>query len=230
MATFNPASGFSQGSVIDGALYTLPPGLTPRMKTATNNRGRGVVTGIQKGAKNISRFSQIDALITSLDATYEQLSNQADWISYAVAIAGDWDLCANCNPGSSGKKLFRQYNFNRELLGLAWVTAPIDPTEAAHASFVEVHLSDSLNEVVVFGLGSLPDTWYIFQFGNLLNNPALLIPAPGTGLVASPGSPWYDETAPFFSPTGTTTFWPACTSADSGAPGLRVTVPFVHDP
>lgn len=53
------------------------------------------------------------------------LADPTVWEDYASDIAGQWSLCANCAPEIAGKKLFRQYNFNRTLLGLAVVTAPV---------------------------------------------------------------------------------------------------------
>jgi hypothetical protein len=62
------------------------------------------------------------------------MSSQAEWQVYAANIEGEWSLCANCEPGASGKKLFRQYNFNRMLIGLPIVDSPINNTEFVNAT------------------------------------------------------------------------------------------------
>lgn len=46
------------------------------------------------------------------------MSTQSDWNAYAAAVGTAWGLCASCEPVYSGKKIFRQYNLNRQLLGL----------------------------------------------------------------------------------------------------------------
>lgn len=70
------------------------------------------------------------------------MSSQLEWNDYALAIAGQWQLCANCAPDVAGKKLFRQYNFNRLLVGKPILLSPIDATEYASTEFISIRYTD----------------------------------------------------------------------------------------
>lgn len=111
-------------------LYQQPSGATPYLQQSNNNFN-----------SPSADFQNLNQTIKNLDGEYDALPNQADWIIYAGNISGEWQLCANCAPGPSGKKLFRQYNFNRIALGLAQVTVPIDNTESAGSGPTEIHLT-----------------------------------------------------------------------------------------
>jgi hypothetical protein len=65
------------------------------------------------------------------------MSSKAEWITYATNIAGEWALCANCQPDSSGKKLYRQYNYWRQIMSIARADSPIDNTEYATDGYLE---------------------------------------------------------------------------------------------
>lgn len=133
MAKFNPGPDFTASNVTDGTKFQALPSGTFVMQQANNNRGfSGYNVPRMKPANNGS-FQTMDLLITSLDARFEQLGNQAEWNAFAAANTDQWSLCANCEPDKSGKKLFRQVNFNRSQVGL-----PVETNTAVLGPFCQV--------------------------------------------------------------------------------------------
>lgn len=117
--------------VIGGNLIVSKPGATTIMQTSNNNRPNVGGSTSKGGPRPTPKFGGMDQNITMLDATYDQNVNQAPWETYANNINGAWQLCANCQPGAGGKKLFRQVNFNRQLIGLPVNLTPDNDTEFA---------------------------------------------------------------------------------------------------
>lgn len=155
MAIF-PASDAPAPQVISNYLITLPPsGNAGVIQTSNNNRAAGLGPvpaprpgprppvknrrgqghrGV-RGRSGISGalFKSLDNLIVVLDNSFDHLANKTPWTIYASNIAGAWALCANCQPDFGAKKLFRQYNFNRSLVGLGVASVPVDDTEVCDA-------------------------------------------------------------------------------------------------
>ncbi len=69
------------------------------------------------------------------------MATQSDWDTYNTNIAGSWQLCANCGPALSGKKLFRQYNYFRQQMGLPPVLTPISNSEYAFVSAMNAQMT-----------------------------------------------------------------------------------------
>jgi hypothetical protein len=170
----------------------------------------------------------MDQLILHLDATYETIATQADWVTYAANIAGEWDLCANCSPDASGKKLFRQYNFNRTLRGLPIVNTPVDNTEyAVPASliFYYVDAADPLGPSLQVSFGPTGITTIVTaQLGLQNANPSL----DTTGLLpiqTVTAGPLFDfgqqVTMAVCTLNGPQENWVSCNQNQDGAPGPR---------
>lgn len=153
-----PASSAPNPQVINNTLITVPAnGNAVNLQASNNNRAPGLgpariaQTGAGVPAKNsrgsgkrgtLSKvgiagagFTTLDSSIRALDAAFEALPDKSPWITYALNINGEWGLCATCQPDFGAKKLYRQYNFNRQILGLASVDAPIDNTEFCDESY-----------------------------------------------------------------------------------------------
>lgn len=155
-------------------------------------------------------------------------STQTAWNNYAANIDGDWQLCANCAPSSIGKKLFRQYNFYRALLGLPAVNEPLDDTEFAVQNGAAMGYSPApvigppfVNfEPAVIGTSTI----IVAQVGLGLQNPILDM----TGLIYTvyfAGSAPYNFAAAVWNalpgnPANVNEFTCCCFNA-SGAPGLK---------
>lgn len=164
MAIFKPGAGYTAPVVKTGLMFTNGAQGQPVAMQATTNRIRPT-----------PQFSDLDQLIRSLDADYDALEDKSEWVAMAANIDGSWQLCANCMPDSGPKKLFRMYNFNRQLMGLPLASMPVDPTE--------VPFYESLNCAGVFTgtpgtpfviLGPTPPyagALYVIPQGYALNNP-----------------------------------------------------------
>lgn len=101
---YTPAGGGTPRAVVGKQMFTVGSTGSTIITPATTNR-----------INPTPGFAFIDDIITRLDASYEQLPNKADWETAAAAYAGSWSLCANCNVPLSGKKLFRQVNFWKQI-------------------------------------------------------------------------------------------------------------------
>lgn len=197
---------------------------------ATNNRtlkGGGSVPRAQTSKEVLgatqtiqsAQFQTLDASILNLDAQYDALADQTPWEGYAANITGEWNLCANCEPDAGGKKLYRQYNFNRRILGLPVVDVPINDTEhcpSGNWSFAIIGTEDGF-----FNNGFNPvDTYYLINVGKAMGNPLLLLTAADIPATFPPGSPLYD----FMAGLPENQFLTACTMLPDGAPGKQVGV------
>jgi hypothetical protein len=248
MAIFTRGAGFTTPKVIAGMNFTAGAQGQPVINTANDNRSvtdlvnalTHIVEKIRRGRghrgtspQGPDGFGVLDQLIVSLDALYGLLPNQADWITYAANIAGNWQLCANCQPDASGKKLFRQYNYNRAILGLPIVTVPIDATAFAEVTFITA-------EYVVPPISPLPAVdlnWsgsgdfivLLAQQGAVMANPRLTLdPAfNGVGTIAAPPFAWVESCVKFLiglppPPGSYPIFQQCCIFNLDGAPGRKL--------
>ena len=149
MAKYNPGITPPSEQVIDGILYQQKINQSPTLQLSNQNRAKMENSGFAGNSK----FANLDRSITQLDAQFDALPNQADWNDYAANIDGEWALCANCTPMSSGKKLFRQYNWNRFLLGKPTITVPIDNTESA--------ITQGSGMVIVWNSPGMYESWWL---------------------------------------------------------------------
>lgn len=174
-------------------------------------------------------FSALDQLVYALDGAYDQLSNQAAWDTYAASMFGAWALCANCQPSFAGKKIFRQINFNRRLLGLPLQTVP---------GSSPIHVFGDVTPVGIFGMppgnqvspffssGPMAISLLIPRVGQALGNPSLTFDPAWYGVSSMAGDPFYDwlyATLAFagFLPLalGDSVSIPICTADLQGNPG-----------
>lgn len=183
MAIYTPTAGGIPRAVVDGVMQSVGGQGQPVITTANNNR-----------VNPTPQFSAMDQVILSLDALYDSLPNQAAWVAYALAMTGQWDLCANCQPDASAKKIFRQLNFWRQVVQLATVTVPPavplggDPP----AIWVEYYavLSTGYSLISLLGGPDYSDFQLIGQIGLALGNPIYDGPY-GAGPSWFPGDPFY---------------------------------------
>lgn len=152
------------------------------------------------------------------------MSSQAEWDAYAVAIEGEWQLCANCQPDAAGKKLFRQYNYNRTVTGLGIVLSPINNEEFSDARGISFEFFTTGIPAIklgrLSGSGVIGETWIVAQMGKIMDNPKCFLPTGSVGQVFAPGSEIYDffdGLAPGIGGTFT-----MCQFTVNGAPGLKV--------
>lgn len=161
------------------------------------------------------------------------MSTKQEWIDYNANIAGQWDLCANCEPGKGGKKLFRQYNFNRTLSGLAVVTSPIDNHEVKTSAITAFNFAAASSpQFAEFGgsTATMTPTWVCAQVGAVMSNPLKRFTAFPNGTHFLAGSPefewllgvWQRYGIPTASGSNLTQI-PMCVWSDNGAPGRRFT-------
>jgi len=172
-----------------GFLAGPPTKLTNKSRRGSGRSKLGWGRGISGG-----QFTQLNNLISSLDATYDSLLDKLPWESLALDFAGDWDLCANCTPEAGGKKLFRQINFNRLQLGLPILLVPDGSTDTAIAGNLKGIWDDRLgSDDALFdltGFSNFPLT-IIAQLGDSLNNPTLNVDADLFSRTWPPGSSQY---------------------------------------
>lgn len=243
MAKFLAGIGSITGHVVDGVTYTATSPNSPTAHTSNNNRRRSTGTGSQAqmgksrgagtpGARPSSRFTNLDNLITSLDASFDALTDPSPWVAYAAAITGNWQLCANCQPDYGAKKLFRQYNFNRALAGAATVAVPVDATAFCLTTGMSVYYQAAFTgfaptSTVSWGSG-VDGNIVTAVLGQALENPRLLLNPLDNGFpeTSGPAFTWAKAIANTLYPAGlpsglTETYVPLCSSDSNGAPGLR---------
>lgn len=183
MAIFKPSESFTASKVVDGSLFQLLPDKSAVMQEPSNNR-----------SPPSPAFAPMDSLVMSLDATYELLPNQAEWIDYVATIVGQWQLCANCQPDSTAKKFFRQVNFNRSLLGLGKITAPIfsnpPPTGPGVSCFWDM-AGAPVPSLTFDPMIEMWDGFGIVQLGLVLGNPIQPVSAANQGMTFGPLSNEY---------------------------------------
>jgi hypothetical protein len=211
MAIFKPGPGFDNSKVVDKTQLISRPGKSARMQLANNNFN-----------SSSPGFQQLDQIIRSLDALYDLLPIQEIWDAYSGNISPEWNLCANCQPDQSGKKLFRQYNFNRRLIGLPTVELPIDDTERCLTSDGSSHLFSSGVLEVQINTDAMVNSYLVFQAGDIMSNPVLYVDNVNFVFV-DPALPVYQYLAGQI--PGTVLF--ACTFNEDGAPGKTVEIEIV---
>jgi hypothetical protein len=243
MAIVTPTGGTLNPAVVGTTMLFIGAQTQPVATTATNNRKRPKGKSYEMGSTNIAGFTPMDNLILTLDAQYDLLPNKTPWVDYALTITGDWQLCANCQPESSGKKLFRQYNFNRTLLNLPVVNAPIDPTAWCDPRGMTIHwfinFLGSITTMTVSNPNGPGDVWCFIQNNKQRANPQYDWLA-STLPTQNPGSPfyvWWAALIPAFIPlppanSSTSGQIPMCVSGTDGQPGVRysMTVDITHGP
>jgi len=210
MAIYKPSAGGVPRGSLPGATLTVGGGGQPVMWTPTSNR-----------LVPTPAFALLDQLILSLDAQFDALPDQAPWFTYAAAIADHWQLCANCNPASTGKKLFRQYNFNRHIIGLPPVAAPASYSETSDIAYIEMSLViiPPAGSYIIISTDPQPTACLVTaQVGAVLSNPSILIPALAFHVNIPEGSAAY---ARLYVTRSTGAPW-FCQSTVTGSPGVRV--------
>lgn len=234
MAIIGQGVGFTTSKVVDGFMLLSQDGKSTTMHKANNNRSN-VKAQVQPGVVNQNNnFVDLDLLITTLDAQFDTLPNQSDWNDYAANIAGNWQLCANCAPESSGKKLFRQYNYSRIIAKLPLITVPTDNTAYA-ASLVtgiiwDINYPAQPDRMLVSILPPGIRQRMTYQVGRLNSNPTYFWQGTESGFHTS-GSSFYA----FFSTlylavtslpplhSSKSIQVPGCVADEHGAPGLKTT-------
>jgi hypothetical protein len=209
-------------AIFTGGTAAAVPQVANNTNFHVGAQGQGVVNGANNNFNSKSPgFQTIDALIRSLDAQYDLLADKTPWVTYAATINGEWQLCANCQPESSGKKLFRQYNFNRQSIGLSVATVPVDGTEFCHSGGTGWRLYSTLPLGQFFSTTDyvqVPGAWCMMQVGSTWTNPVLfLTPTPISNVYAH-GTPVFD----FLITQTIGTTIDACVFTPNGAPGLRM--------
>lgn len=235
MAIWHPAPGSVVNVVIDGVLYSKKTLNSPSVRQANNNRGRKTGKGGQSRMGSSSKFTMLDNQITNLDATFDVLPNQETWNEYAGDVAGAWQLCANCAPESTGKKVFRQINFNRQLIGLSPLTTPPGSpqrwTALAMSAKMTVKLSTHVREATL-GWASWPRPgWVVSQCGNVQSNPfyQLNLAERGGVLKTGPGYQWCEDMVDQLgldvsTVGGQTMAISGCTFDDAGNPSNKILI------
>lgn len=159
------------------------------------------------------------------------MSTQLEWENYAVDIAGEWDLCANCEPALAGKKLFRQLNFNRVLIGLPIVLSPPNPGAFSIAALLTFDFNNLVPLPYCTVDANLDPTLVGFsavQMGKVLGNPSTTFNLVDITGFKFPGDKMYDFGVILASQLG---LWAAvgdnsktvscCNSDDDGTPGRK---------
>lgn len=110
------------------------------------------------------------------------MATQTQWDAAGSALAGLWDLCANCQPGSTGKKLYRQMTFNLAILGVTTPPIPPIPAQVPVLSTIsaQVTLSHSapMVELVLTWTPTNATCVILANGGNAMANPFIFI-SPG---------------------------------------------------
>lgn len=200
----------------------------PASRTKRGGSGGGTV---RKGSVSGSSFKMLDTAIVNLDASFETLPDKTPWAAYAAAIEGEWQLCANCMPDGGAKKLYRQYNFNRQRISLPVVSTPTDDTEVCDAFLIGFRYDGTGGGLLCSWECSPPplqDFWCVASVGKSLTNPLIFLPK-ADNAVDQPGvtplSVWLENVGKligikFIGLEGTLST-AVCVFTVNGAPGLR---------
>lgn len=236
MAKIQVEGGFPLHGVSGGYLLVTNGHGVTGMQLANNNRKniRGGKKG--RGSPTTAKFQNIDSNITNLDSLFDQSTSQDAWNDYADTIEGEWQLCANCQPESIGKKLYRQYNFNRRLLGLSVADVPIDGTECAEQGslYVVWHgYGDGTPTSVTWEVSGVPSTCYLNPSAGMSGKIPLFFNnayAGGTYYAESPVFTWINSVVAAVYGVPPPSSEPiiglqCCTFTANGAPGITVTIP-----
>lgn len=224
----------TSGVVLNGVLYVQKPMKSTVMQKANNNRSNRAPGTVPSQTESSAQFRNLDQNITAADAKFDQLPNQAAWEAAAAARTGTWSLCANCEPDTGGKKLFRQWTLNRSALGLSQSTDPADLTTGPSLAswFCNYVWQPALH--APWGSASFdpaaPDFCAIAQVGLVGQNPSTKFTQADNNveIFSGPVYDWCKKTietlfGPRTSPYGDVLPLKICTCAPDGTPGLSVT-------
>lgn len=238
MAIIKVTAATPTAKVIDQLMYKKLPSGTTKLQLANQNRSAPTNAGFRGGASTSNpsaspraNFQTLDQSISALDAHYDGLSDKSPWENYAAEIDGDWNLCATCSPVLGGKKLFRQYNLNRQRIGKAWVDAP--EAGATSAPVLDTVVTfDNVNPSETFTLVELEefdvDVLYLTPMNtNAYFAPILKITSANYGYV-SPADPntaaFVQACRPWFTvndPPNHSGIFTVCGFLKDGSPGLN---------
>lgn len=199
MAIFEPGSGYIKPIVLQDLNFTKGAEKQHVINRANNNRkSHRAKVGQSKAQAAASigswstpmtpAFQSLDQLIRSLDAQYELLPNQLDWINFSLYLDPDWGLCANCVLPATGKKLYRQYNFNRNISTRLTVGTPVDAGEFCSLNGIEAYLflnAPTADYDVIITSESIGGDWVVAQVGLALLNPIHKFPG-ASGFYSGP--------------------------------------------
>lgn len=244
MAITSPGTGPAPKVVVAGIMYTIGSTGSPIAVQATNNRKKGTRLakpgksgqaqgGYPQGQALGPGFISLDNQILALDARYDTLTNQATWDELAAATAGTWALCANCHPESSGKKLYRQINFNRALMGKARTDTPPaqPPSQVTNASFLGyTHEAGVGNDNAFYNItDNTQDIWCSINCGQQQANPLARLAGATVNTNFPPGTAIYNFITACIGFLGTLDnpstgdiFPQACCWNDDGFPALQL--------
>jgi hypothetical protein len=215
-------------AIFTGGTASAQPQVQAGMNFTVGAQGQGVVNQSNNNRmKPTPAFAALDAQILSLDAMYEQLSDKSPWVTYAANIGGLWQLCANCEPDAGPKKLYRQYNFNRSILGLPSVSAPIDDTEWAHASDFSIGYEPSTgapSDCTFLANYFSEQDYYLLQTGQVMANQYIILGPLDTPPVWFPGDRIFDFWLPYLAGPPIS----CCTFTASGAPGRKIVATIIR--
>jgi hypothetical protein len=206
MAIIKSTGETPQNKVVDGMSYQNQNGYTA-FQAANNNRN-----------SKSNNFRNLDSLIMQLDARYDALPTHVPWDIYAENIDGDWDLCASCAPEGTGKKLYRQYNYNRLLLGKEIVSLPSNVTETSPspaATMVFVYTNGSLTSFEIGNTSNGSPCYALANIGLAMNNPFIKDDWPEGVTQFSFTSPEFIWASKLPRPADV----PMCFFSENGAPG-----------
>jgi hypothetical protein len=170
------------------------------------------------------------------------MPTQTDWNNYHAAIALHWALCANCTVPLSGKKLYRQVNLNRSLIGLPVDDIPpagnpysilqggsgyLDTTTSPASVSFDIQGVSATGDYAV-ATAVLDPSFNRIRLNKALASPLLFaanIAYPHFAPMPDPFGQWLadvNEAAGIgYPPGGITVLILYCTFLPSGAPGLR---------
>lgn len=141
-----------------------------------------------------AHFAALDRSIIALDKKYDTEADAAAWAAAATSLLGTWALCANCQPDEGPKKLFRQWNFNREMQGQDDILTPSALVDEQAFDFLQVICGYSLTTgklgVTLNFTGLTASVLIIAQVGSLASNPFTTIKATDSGPVTTGGPLW----------------------------------------
>jgi hypothetical protein len=235
MAIFKPGETFTSSIVVDGIILLAQEGKSATMHKANNNRRNVKLAAVSQGDPSSPKFISLDAQINNLDALFDQIEDPSPWDDMAATLEGLWQLCANCQPESSGKKIHRQYNYNRLNAGLPYSDTPPSTITAVDYTFNFFTFdwqAGPPNNFVYYDFTS--DNGQLLltaQLGRAQGNPQLVIDQASSGFAFGPGTPEYTWITDCYYTLGGTNppppqiiSVPVCIAALDGTPGLSTVI------
>jgi hypothetical protein len=223
MAKVKPTVPVPYGQVVQGIQYQPQASGIVIAQRSNNNRN-----------SQSHGFRQLDQWIMHYDASYEQNTQQSDWESFAETIDGLWQLCANCMPDGGAKKLFRQVNFNRQIMGLPAVDNTFTlgfPPDVVFFIAQKNTKSDGTELGINIELLSTLDIQAFLQMGEQMSNPNTDVRGADNATYFMPGTARYDFWNPIIeqfcgsaTPGGNAYPLTCCVSDLTGVPGMNFPV------